>query len=130
LRAHNEARPIASGPVFAGIGFAGGLLGGLLGVGGGFILVPLQVMVGGMPEHRAHATSLAAIVPGAVVAVLIYGFFTPRQVDWRLALLLVLGSVFGAYAGARVMTRIPERSLKAAFAVALALVAAKELISP
>jgi len=130
LRATNEDRPLASGPVFAAIGFAGGVLGGLLGVGGGFILVPLQVLVGGMREHRAHATSLAAIIPGAVVAVIIYGFLTAPEVDWRLALLLVLGSMVGAYAGARVMMRIPERSLKAVFAVALALIALKDLAAP
>lgn len=122
---------LASGPVFAGIGFVAGLLGGLLGVGGGFVLVPLQVMFGHMLEYRAHATSLAAIVPGSVVAVLVYWFAAPQpQVDLRFAVLLVIGSVFGAYAGARVMTRIPERGLKTVFSIVLAAVAVKELVSP
>ena len=108
-----------------------GALGGLLGVGGGFVLVPLQVMFGHMGEYRAHAASLAAIVPGSVVAVLVYWFAAPKpQVDLRFALLLVIGSVVGAYAGARVMTRVPERGLKLVFAVVLVAVAMKELIAP
>lgn len=121
---------LAPGPVFGGIGFVGGLLGGLLGVGGGFVLVPLQVMFGRMETHHANAASLAAIVPGAIVAVLIYAFFTPPQVDWRLAALLVIGSAVGAYAGARVMTYIPERTLKAVFAVLLVFIAIKEVVAP
>lgn len=122
---------LASGPVFAGIGLAAGLLGGLLGVGGGFIMVPLQVLYGRMGQHAAQATSLAAIVPGSIVGVLVYYFGSAQpQVDLRFALLLVIGSAAGAYAGARVMTRLPERGLKAVFAVILVLLAVKELVVP
>ncbi len=94
-------------------------------------MVPLQVVYGRMGQHAAQATSLAAIVPGSIVGVLIYYFGSARpQVDLRFALLLVVGSVVGAYAGARVMTRLPERGLKIVFAVILVALAAKELIAP
>ena len=91
----------------------GGLLGGLLGVGGGFVMVPLQVMWAKMPQKQANATSLVAIIPIALVAIPIYYFRkgTP-QVDFHLALFLVIGSVIGAYVGARLLNRIPERELK------------------
>lgn len=122
---------LAGGPTFGGIGFVAGALGGLLGVGGGFILVPLQVMVGHMGQRRAQATSLAAIVPGAVVAVLIYWLGAARpEVDFRFALLLVVGSAVGAYMGARAMTHVPEHALRIGFAVLLALIGVKELIAP
>ena len=108
-----------------------GLLGGLLGVGGGFVLVPLQVMFARVDQHHAHGTSLAAIIPGALVGALIYYFGSPHpQVDLRFAGLLVVGAAVGAYVGARVMTRIPDRPLRMGFAVVLVAVAIKELVLP
>jgi uncharacterized membrane protein YfcA len=108
-----------------------GLLGGLLGVGGGFALVPLQVIFAKVDQHHAHGTSLAAIIPGALVGALIYYFGTPHpQVDLRFAGLLVLGSAIGAYLGARVMMRIPDRPLRTVFAAVLVAVALKEIVLP
>jgi uncharacterized protein len=109
----------------------GGLLGGLLGVGGGFVMVPLQVMWAKMPQKQANATSLVAIIPIALVAVPIYYFRkgTP-QVDLHFALFLVIGSVIGAYVGARLLSRIPERELKYGVAALLFLAGLKELIFP
>jgi uncharacterized protein len=100
-------------------------------VGGGFALVPLQVMFARVDQHHAHGTSLAAIIPGALVGALIYYFGSAHpQVDLRFAALLVLGSAAGAYLGARLMMRIPERPLRMAFAVVLLVVGLKELVSP
>ena len=109
----------------------GGLLGGLLGVGGGFVMVPLQVLWAKMPQKQANATSLVAIIPIALVAVPIYYFRkgTP-QVDLHFALFLVIGSVIGAYVGARLLSRIPERELKYGVAALLFLAGLKELIFP
>ena len=124
-------RGLAPGPVFALIGMAAGALGGLLGVGGGFVMVPLQVLYGRMGQHAAQATSLAAIIPGSIVGVLVYYYgSTEPQVDLRFAALLVVGSAVGAFLGARVMTRLPERGLKMVFAVILVLLAGKELLAP
>ncbi|MBP2667104.1 MAG: Sulfite exporter TauE/SafE, partial [Firmicutes bacterium] len=49
------------------IGFTGGIVGGLLGIGGAIILVPLMVHYLGVSQHMAHATSLAVIIPGAAI---------------------------------------------------------------
>ena len=117
--------------VFATIGFLGGLLGGLLGVGGGFVLIPLQVLWASVPQRFANANSIVAILPIAIAAVPIYYFRKGSpQIDFRIALFLVIGSVFGAYIGARLLKRIPDRELKLAVVVILGLVGIKELVFP
>lgn len=116
---------------YLAIGLTGGLLGGLLGVGGGFIMVPLMVMYTPLSQRQAQATSLAAIVPVAVVGAALYYIGSRQpQVDLRFALLLVVGSVVGAYAGARAMNRLPERRLKQIFAVLLVIIGIKQLVMP
>jgi uncharacterized membrane protein YfcA len=114
-----------------GIGFTGGIMGGLLGVGGGFLMVPLQVLLAKVPQRKANATSLAAIIPISVVGGLVY-YFGGKQpaVDLRLALEFVVGSVVGVYLGARLLSSIPEPILKGSVAVLLLLAAAKELVAP
>ena len=107
------------------------MLGGLLGVGGGFVLVPLQVLWAGVPQRNANANSLVAIIPIALAALPIYYFRKGSpQVDFRLALLLVIGSVVGAFLGARLLRRIPEQPLRIAVAVVLGVVGLKELVFP
>jgi uncharacterized membrane protein YfcA len=103
----------------------------LLGVGGGFVMIPLLVLWAKVPQHQANGTSLLAIVPIAIVGALVYYFqgATP-QVDLRFAFLLTIGSVVGAYLGARVMSRIPEAELKLAVVVLLIGVGLKELVFP
>ena len=116
---------------FATIGFLGGLMGGLLGVGGGLVMVPLQVVWAGMTQKQANATSLVAIIPIAIAALPIYYFHAESpQVDLHMALFLVIGSVVGAYAGARLLKLIPERILKMLVAAMLVLVGIKEVIAP
>jgi len=103
----------------------------LLGVGGGFVLVPLQVLWAGVPQRFANANSLVAIIPIAVAALPIYYFRKGSpQVDLHAALFLIIGSVVGAYVGARVLRRIPDRELKIGVALILGVVGLKELVIP
>jgi len=103
----------------------------LLGVGGGFVLVPLQVLWAGVPQRFANANSLVAIIPIAVAALPIYYFRKGSpQVDLHAALFLTIGSVVGAYVGARVLRRIPDRELKIGVALILGVVGLKELLIP
>jgi uncharacterized protein len=55
------------------IGVMAGVLSGLLGVGGGIVMVPAMAMLAGIGQQRAQATSLAAIVPIAIVGALVFG---------------------------------------------------------
>jgi uncharacterized protein len=106
-------------------------MGGLLGVGGGFVMIPLLVLWAKVPQHKANGTSLLAIIPIAIVAALVYYFGSGHpQVDLGFALLLSAGSVVGAYFGARAMSRIPERQLKLAVVVLMVAVGLKELVFP
>jgi uncharacterized membrane protein YfcA len=94
-------------------------------------MVPLQVLWAKMPQRQANATSLVAILPIAIVAVPIYYFRkgTP-QVDFHMALFLVIGSVVGAYVGARLLRYIPDRQLKVLVGLFLGLIGVKEILFP
>src|SRR3979411_1285632 len=94
-------------------------------------MVPLQVLWAKMPQRQANASSLVAIIPIALVAVPIYYFRkgTP-QVDFHMALFLVIGSVVGVYVGARLLSRIPERQLKVLVALFLGILGRKEGVLP
>ena len=102
------------------IGAAAGLLAGLTGVGGGVFLVPMMVALLYLQQHYAHGTSFVVIFPMALVGVITYAHFD--YVDWRLMLWLSLGGVFGVLLGARLMTMLPERSLRWLFGIFLLIV--------
>lgn len=92
-------------------------------------MVPLMALWAKVAQHRANATSLAIIVPIALVGVPIYAF-AGNEVDFRLAAPLALGAVFGAYVGTRLATRLPEALLRRVVAVVLLLVGLKQLVLP
>jgi uncharacterized protein len=84
-----------------------------------------------VPQRYANANSIVAILPIAAAAVPIYYFRKGSpQIDFRIALFLVIGSVVGAYLGARLLKRIPERELRLAVVVVLGLVGLKEVLFP
>ncbi|MGH2554871.1 MAG: sulfite exporter TauE/SafE family protein, partial [Actinomycetota bacterium] len=82
---------------------------------------PGLVILGGMPQRKAHATSLAAIVPIAVAGAL--GYAIEGAVDWLAATLLTAGAAVGTVAGTRALRRLPDRTLRIMFAGFLLLAA-------
>ena len=120
----------AGGPpmlLLAAIGLGAGVLSGLFGVGGGIILVPALVLVAGMAQGRASATSLAAIVPIAAVGALVFG--RSDSVDFGAALVLAVGSVVGVQVGARLVTRVGDERLRIGFAIFMVGVALTMLLT-
>jgi uncharacterized protein len=102
----------------------------LLGVGGGFVMAPLQAIWTHTNQHRITGTSLAAVIPISLVGAVVYYIGRGRpQVDLPVAFFLVLGSAGGAYAGARAAPRISDRGLKMLLAVLLVAVGVLELYS-
>jgi uncharacterized protein len=100
---------------FLAIGALAGLAGGLLGVGGGFVMVPAMVYLMKTPQREANGTSLAVIVPVAIVGATILG--TGHQVDVEVGIALAIGAVGGAVLGARLTRRISDVGLRRAFGV-------------
>ena len=105
------------------IGLAAGIVAGLLGVGGGVLFVPGLVILLGLDQHQAEATSLLAIVPVAMVGTYTqdrYG--NVRRAD---ALLLGVLSLAGAGGGVVLANALSGTVLRDAFAVLMVLVAAQ-----
>jgi uncharacterized membrane protein YfcA len=105
------------------IGLAAGVLGGLLGVGGGVLFVPGLVIVVGLTQHEAEATSLLAIVPVALVgAVRQSRYGNVRRED---ALLMGVLSVAGVAGGVALANALSGTVLRTAFAALILLIAAQ-----
>ena len=103
-----------------------GACGGLLGVGGGIMFVPLLALGFGFAQHRAQGTSLVALVPPTGLLALI-NYARAGQVNWRVGLLLMPGVFLGAVAGARLALRLEPRMMRLVFAVLVFLVGAFEV---
>ena len=104
------------------LGFGTGILTLLLGVGGGFILVPAMIYLLGMPARVVVGTSLAMMLAVSAAATFVHSV-TTHSVDVVLAALLLVGSVFGAQYGAVLATRMKPDLLRLALAVVILLVA-------
>lgn len=107
-----------------GIGIISGLLVGLVGVGGGFIMLPLMLYVLRMPMSVTVGTSLFQIIFITSAATLLHAL-TSHTVDVVLACLLLIGSVVGAQYGARFSHRIPHYLLRMLMGGLLLIVASR-----
>jgi uncharacterized membrane protein YfcA len=109
----------------------GGLMGTLaaiMGVGGGFIMVPVMVYLLRMPMHVVVGTSLFQVL-FTCIDVTIMQAYSNRTVDFVLALLLLIGSTLGAQIGARLSTRLKDDQLKIYLATLVLVVMVKMLLS-
>jgi uncharacterized membrane protein YfcA len=109
------------------LGFGAGVLTMLLGIGGGFILVPAMIYLLGMPARIVIGTSLAIILVIAAGTTMVHAL-TTRAVDIVLAGLLLLGGVVGAQYGAVLATRMKPDLLRLALATVILLVAGRMLL--
>jgi len=102
------------------IGVAAGVLAGLFGVGGGILFVPALLMLG-LDQHQAEATSLLAIVP----VVLVGSWRQSRygNIRWGSVWKLGLGSLAGVVAGGLLAERLAPGSLQRLFGVLMILIA-------
>jgi uncharacterized membrane protein YfcA len=105
------------------VGFAAGVVAGMLGVGGGILFVPALVVFLGLAQVDAEATSLLAIIPVALVGAASqrrYG--NVRSGD---AVVLGLLAIPGAIGGVAIVNAIPERTVEVLFALLMLYVAAQ-----
>jgi len=110
------------------IGLVAGAFGGLVGLGGGVVMVPLMVGVAGLQQKQAHGTSLVALVFTGLVGAATYA--TKGRVDVVAALLLAVTATFTARYGARYAHALPEWKLKRSFGAFLLVVAVILLARP
>lgn len=102
------------------IGMVAGFASGYIGVGGGFIMVPMMMTLIRMPMKLTSGTSLVAVmilaVPGVITQIAL------GNVDWAVGIFVALGSVPGAVLGSKAVPYIPERTLRFAFGFLLIVV--------
>ena len=107
---------------FVVVGLLTGVIGGLFGVGGGEIFIPLLIYIFGFSQHQAQGTSLAVLLPPiGLLAALRY--YRAGYVNFPVAGLLALGFFLGAFIGALGATRIHADVLRKMFGGFLLIVA-------
>lgn len=97
----------------AAIGLVAGLASGYVGVGGGFIMVPLMLSIIGIPMRKASGTSLIAVMILAIPGVIEQGVI--GNINYLAGIAIVIGTIPGAVIGARLVTKVPERTLRLLF---------------
>ena len=107
------------------IGLAAGLASGYVGVGGGFLMVPLFITVYQCSMHEASGTSLVAVMILAIPGIVQQGLY--GNIDYLVGICIAIGSIPGGVVGARLSKRVPERQLRLIFGCFL-LVAAVLLV--
>lgn len=95
------------------IGLGAGLMSGYVGVGGGFIMVPLMLSLVHIPMKLASGTSLIAILILAIPGTIENGI--AGNIDYVVGLSVAIGSIPGAVVGARLVRYVPERVLRFIF---------------
>ncbi len=109
------------------IGVIAGFMSGYVGVGGGFIMVPLFVGMLGIPMRLASGTSLTAVCILAIPGVIEQGIL--GNIDYMVGIAMMVGSIPGAQLGAGLVKRVPERELRFFFAGFLLIAAAMLVVN-
>lgn len=100
-------------PVLIALGVTVGLITGMVGAGGGFVIIPVLVLLAGLPMATAVGTSLLVITlqAGAGLA----GHLQHAAIDWPITLTVTALAIAGSLAGARLAGRIPAQLLRTGF---------------
>ena len=105
------------------IGIFGGIISGLFGVGGGLIFVPLLILLKNLDPHVAVGTSLAVVVPTAMMGVFAHG--RAGMIDWKAFLLISAFAILGAWIGSQVSLRLDTGLLRKLLGLFLVVLAVK-----
>jgi uncharacterized membrane protein YfcA len=117
---------VGRGALLVLIGLITGILAGLLGVGGGIVMVPAMIVLFGIPAVVAKGTSLAVIVPTAVMGT--WRNRTKHNTDLRIAAVVGMAGIVSAFAASQVSVGLSETTSNVLFAVLLAAVAVRMLL--
>lgn len=95
-----------------------GVLGGMFGVGGGILLVPLLVLLFRFEQHTAQGTSLIALVPPTGLLAFV-NYANAGQVEWKTGFLLMPGVFLGGMLGGKIAQTLSPDGMRRVFAVFL-----------
>jgi len=98
------------------IGVASGVLAGIFGIGGGIIIIPALVYLLGYSQHQATGTTLAVLLPPVGIAAFLE-YYQHNNVNLRAAVVIAIGLVLGAWAGAYLANRMSGPALRLAFGI-------------
>lgn len=113
-------RELAKAPLLA-LGLALGFLTGLIGAGGGFVIVPALVVLGGLPMKEAVGTSLVVIALNSLAG--LAGHLGHIDIDVPMAIAITAAAVVGSLIGARLSGRVAHEQLRRGFGVLVILLA-------
>ncbi|HET7532814.1 MAG TPA: sulfite exporter TauE/SafE family protein [Nocardioidaceae bacterium] len=111
----DESKKHSDLPVFRVLldGLVVGLVTGLVGAGGGFLVVPALALLGGLPMAVAVGTSLLVIAMKSLGG--LAGYLSSVHLDWGLVIAVTVAAVVGSVLGGRLAGRIPEAALRKGF---------------
>jgi uncharacterized membrane protein YfcA len=116
--------------MFVLLGIAGGVLSGALGVGSGIVFVPLLVSVFLLPQKSAQGTTLAVMVPMALLGAIRYWHNPSIEINMVIVAFLVFGALGGVLVGTSIAEHVPGHWLRKAFAVFMVIVAIRMFMMP
>ena len=108
------------------IGILAGIITGLFSTGGGLILVPAFMYLLKEESKKARGTSVFCILFMAIASSFFYG--KGHYIDWNISILCAIGGAIGGYIGAKLLKRLPEKTIKIYSKKFLAYVKLKMLI--
>ncbi len=114
--------------ILIAIGVIAGGLSGLFGIGGGVIIVPALIFIGGFTQLRAQGTSLAIMLPPVGILAFME-YYKKGNVDIKAGIIICLTFLIGAYLGGKVAPYVPANMLRKGFAIFMLLVSVKMLFS-
>lgn len=104
-----------------------GTFSGFFGLGGGVIIIPILTEVFKMEPHKAIGTSLAVMIPTALVGALRHAHY--GNTDLKIAIIMWCGSLLGAFLGATLVSQIPGGLVKKLLAIIIILLAIRMFFS-
>lgn len=108
------------------IGLLAGFLGGLVGVGGGIIIIPLLIMMLGLTQHQAQGTAIFTMLPpiGILAAI---NYYEKGLVNWEYASIIAITFIVGGYFGSKISLSLPPQVIRRTFGIVM-LIGALKLI--
>ena len=103
--------------LLVGVGIIGGVINGLFGAGAGLLLVPMIKKVASLEDKVAHATTLACVLFMCVVSSVV--FFINKQVDFKIVIPCLIGSLVGAVAGTFLLQKFKNKIINLIFSCIL-----------